>query len=762
MGKFSGTDVRFHGKLKKPVFARRPGSVTANNATTSPALSGRPIFSSPTPYDPSSSPFHLDKNDSEIDINTPEQGPSEQSHSHGTASYEHGYSSRSNTRPSSADKSPGSDSSSIETPARPSEDHQAHQMGVEVFDSEVNQPRPLSNQSRQNPISRDARAKGPASEDTESRYDDTIDERSSITRPGSGPFSLETTNIAPENKGIDRSGMREERVPTQMGRNGALDRVASVADEPYSPSSEYTKEGGLASEDSHIQRESTVSDGGFGIGLSLLQGLANGDRDSRNWSESETDIESSFPKPPTQNQPRPTETVGTRRALGGDHAGASSNAPDALVPPRKYSAVSAVSESDAGDGGFQWDDDDLLDDYRYSRYSLSSKTSKQSRSSTVPSVTRTFQAAPPLPEDGRPSLDGQSSSSRSASSPQPYSRSSLLVPAPLNIVKNNARDLTPSPTTPVPYGNRSHEDSSYAKETPTRNTFERQGSTDDEEAPQDTNSLRPPQSQEITPKPSNETLTLRTESLDKVTPSTSTDYNGDESEPDDSPSVEAEGVAMLSPGPLSPSSTTRSTSSMFLPHPGAPKPLMDNKGQIAPRTAAIHIAIARTSSHSGSHDSHVSSPEAEQPKSPVLLSIPTAVSLISMLAMAAERARKVKQTTVYGTTQVDLLSSPGPVPIAFSLEGHPPSPRGMHDSDFGFPRQSPVQRAPASPVGLGFPSAGADGKTSPAPAQAVPRANFFPANGRPRPRSRSFSGFSINDAEVLIPAVTRQVLSNGC
>lgn len=712
-------------------------------------MSGRPIISSPTPSDPSSSPFHLDRNDSEFDVNTLEQGPSEQSH---TISYEHGYSSRSNTRPSSADKSPDSDSSSIETPARPSEDHQAHQMAVEVVDEsgQLIQPLPhADNQSRQNPIYRDVRGNnGPAADHLAlaPRNQDKVsvlDRRSPVARPGSGPFSLETRN-SEDNPGSGLSPARQEAIPTQMVADGPHTDAPS-GEEPYSPASEYTKEGGLASEDSHIQRTSTVSDGGFGIGLSLLQGLANGDRDSRNWSESETDIESSFPKPPTQTQPRLVQPLSPPGDL---RVSTASNGPAAAVPGRKYSGV---SESDGVDNGFQWDDDDLLDDYRYSRYSLSSKTSKQSRSSTVPSVTRTYDAAPPLPEDGRPSLDGQSST-RSTSSPQPYTRTSLLVPAPLNIVKNSSREATPSPTTPVPYGNHSYDD---VKATPTRAAFGRQDSTDDDEPAGTTDALRLPGSQDLTPKPSNETLTLRTDALERIAPSTSNDYNGDESasEHDDSQSEEAEEEeAVMSPDPLSPSSAAGSTSSIFLPHPGAPKPIVDHKGQIAPRTAAIHIATSRASMHAEHHDDSVPSPEASQQlRSPVILSIPAAVSLISMLAMAAERARKVKQTTVYGTTQTDLLSSSGPVPIAFSLEGHPPSPRAMHESDFGFPRRSPTPKS-ASPVG--FPSNGADGKTSPAQVQPIPRANFFPSNGRPRPRSRSFSGFSINDAEVLIPSVT--------
>lgn len=809
VGKFSGAHVKFHGKLKKPVFARRPGSVTANAnpattpTTTSPALSGRPIVSSPTPSDPPSSPFHLDKNDSEIDINTPEQGPSEQSHGgYGTTSYEHhhthhhGYSSssRPHTRPSSADKSPGSDSPSIETPARPSEDSY-HQVGgqqplaVEVFD-EMSGPltttsttttdtqRPNQSYHDGPMFSREAaRGKeGSAAEDTTqapSRNQDRaptaitktaattmgvgmIDRRSSpVTRPGSGPFSLDTS----ENMGTGTNRAvrpevhvrEEETIHTQqqqqMMTRMMTPRDRSVEDgasgeEPYSPASEYTKEGNLASEDSHIQRTSTVSDGGFGIGLSLLQGLANGDRDSKNWSESETDIESSFPKPPTQTQPLVTEPLSLRAGAGESdtRVSAASNGPALAAPGRKYSAV---SEYDAGDAGFQWDDDDLLEDYRYSRYSLGSKTSKQSRSSVAPSVTRIFSEAPPLPEDGRPSLDSQTSSRSGGSAPS-YDGTNLMVPAPLNIIKNSSREATPSPTTPVPYGNHTHD------ATPTRAGFERQGSTDDEEQLDPPSSLRPPASQDLTPKPSNETLTLRTDSLEKVAPSTSNDYNGDESELDDVSSVEAEEENVMSPGPLSPSSTAGSTNSLFLPHPGAPKPLMDNKGHIAPRTAAIHMASRPESQF----NSNISPEEQPQQRSPVTISIPTAVSLLSMLAMAAERARKVKQTTVYGTTQADLLSSPGPVPIAFSLENQTPGPRVMNDSELGLPRRSPTPKAPPSPVGLGFPSSASDGKTSPAPVQPIPRANFFPSNGRPRPRSRSFSGFSMNDAEVLIPAVT--------
>jgi len=620
-------------------------------------------------------------------------------------------------------------------------------MPIEVVDETGQLTHPLPDHSRHTIISpREEKGMDPVPEPPALPTLSRLPNRLSITdtttdaRPDSisHPRGFTESQL---NGGEDRSALREETIPTQLSQDRASGRHAS-GQELYSPSSEYTKESGGASEDSHIHRTSglTVSDGGFGIGLSLLQGLASGNRDSRTWSESETDIESSFPKPPTQTQPG---FLGAA-AKADQRASASSNVSG--VHNRDQNPA-APSESD---GGVQWDDDDLLDDYRYSRYSLGSKASKQSRSSAGLSLTRPFQGVPPLPEDGRPSIDSQSSM-RSAPSPQPQSRISLLTPKPLNIIKNSSREPAPlsSPTTPVPH--RSSPEAAMQSEKETTPGLSapgrRQGSHDEEERPSSAGQLKLPRSEDrdITPKPSNENLTLQTSSMEKMPPSTSNDYNGDESELDES---DGEPVEVMSPTPLSPSSTAGSTSSIFLPHPGAPKPVMNNNGQIARRSAAIHIATAAAAASQSNLHGSPPNDSQWQGRTPGLMSTPTAVSLFNTLAMAADRARTVKQTTLYGATQVDLLSSHGPVPIAFSLGGHPPSPGMVYDPDFGLPRRSPTPKASGSPVAVQFPAS--DENTGSGP-QPIPRANFFPSNGRPRPRSRSFSGFSVNDSEVLIP-----------
>jgi hypothetical protein len=742
---------------------RRPGSATAN-VTNSPALSAHPIVPSPTPSDPSSSsPFHLDKSEIEHDVHTVENSRSEHNHRHGDlpSSFSHGRSSRPTTRASSADRSPGSDSSSVETPAHPSEEQQSRQLSIEVVDERgnVSQPPLPANMVQNITTTREEKGKGLSPIDISLTPSQRQEVASAIfvpSSPGAGQPLASKSGFVPETD-RDNTDSTDKGIasPTDSSPRGKPVLV-SPPEEPYSPSSEYTKEGGLTSEDSHIQRASTltVSDGGFGIGLSLLQGLANGERDSRAWSESEAE-DASLPRrtqhvnPATSNIQTPVFTSTTTANVKAQRQSALSNISSV------EGGQKARSESDHGDGGYGWDDDDLLDDYRYSRYSMASKASKQSRASTIPSVMQSLKM-PPLPDDPRPSLDGQQSLRSTSTSPQPLQNPVLLSAKPLNIVKNNSKGSSPvmSPTTPIP---REEERGVGASVTPLGMASALRQRIDEENEKSGTNKM-----EELTPRPSAEKLS-QASSMAVLPASSSNDYNGDESGTESF--VEPGTTAGLPNDPLSPISTAGSTNSLFLPHPGAPKPVMSN-GQIAPRTAAIHMANANATT---SPSSYWSASQATSPSSPETsrnafngnrgdggMSMPSVVSLVTTLAMAAARARNVKGTTLYGTTQTELLTSPGPVPIVFSLDGHPPSPRVMHDADFGFPRHSP--RSPASPVGLGItnPSGGNDSSGQP-----IPRANFFPNKGAPRPRSRSFSGFSVNDAEVLIPMTRKSVNNSG-
>lgn len=730
VGKFSGADVQFHGKLKKPVFTRRPGSVTANS-TASPALSGRPIVSSPTPSEQSSSPFHLDKSDQDGEYYT---GPSEQSHSHGGISSGHAPSSQSNTRPSTADKAHQlSEFSRVDTPSRPSDD-QSRPLAIEVVD-ERGQPSHQVNQILRE-FREEARVESPVSDSFSPFTSEERVVRSVNTRPG--PVHRAQDSIV-SNTAQLRSTSNDESVPSPTQPPNP-EPTSRDDEEAASPTSEYTREDNhLVSEDSHLQRVSTMthSDGGFGIGLSLLQGLAAGDTDSRYWSESEADTDAPVRKPVATLQ-EPHASTSQQKTPSIHHAPHLSQTSSSASMLQKGSLR---SESDAGDDGAQYNDDDIFDDYRYSRYSVVS--TGRSRQSTMASIK-----APPLPDDSRPSLDGQMSI-RSAPSPPP---TSLLTPKPLNIVKNSTRVPSPmeTPTTPMARVHSPDTETTPSSVSPAPGMTSALRERGDEDHGK---MLAAMAKLDLTPKPSVTSFNIQAISTDTMQSATSNDYNGDEST-SEVESPETEEPTDIN-GPLSPASTYESGASLFLPHPGAPKPMMSN-GQIEARPAAIHVANAKARMSMNLPNS----PEATQttPTPPVPqneTNIPPSMSLHSTLAMAAAKARNVRQTTLYGATQVDLLSSPVPVPIAFSLDNPPPSPRGFPTPELGFPRppSAPKLSSPASPVGLGInspPRADADpGKA--AAALPIPRANFFPKSGAPRPRSRSFSGFDLSNTDPLIP-----------
>ena len=726
MGKFSGTDVRFHSKLKKPVFTRRPGSVTANS-TASPALSGRPIVSSPTPSEQSSSPFNLDKSDPDAEYYT---GPSEQSHSHGGGIAPS--SSQSNTRPSTAEKSHPSEFSRVDTPSRPSDD-QSRPLAIEVVDERGQRSHHVNQILRE--LREESRVESPVSDNfSPFTSEERVVVRSVNTQPTMFPRAQEAivSHSAPaRSTGIDESLASPTR----------LESPSHDEEEPASPASEYTREENhLVSEDNHLQRVSTLthSDGGFGVGLSLLQGLAAGDTDSRYWSESEADTDAPIRKPiATLQEPvASTSKQATPSIRHTPHLSQTSSSASMLQKG------SLQSESEAGDDGAQYNDDDIFDDYRYSRYSVVS--TGRSRQSTMASIK-----APPLPDDSRPSLDGQMSF-RSASPPL----TAMLVPKPLNIVKNSTRVPSPleTPTTPTPMARvRSPEQEITPSSTspPTGIASSLRVKVDNEHGQM----LAAMAKLDLTPKPSVTNFNIQAISTDTMQSATSNDYNGDESNSE----VESP-VAEDANAPLSPASTYESGTSLFLPHPGAPKPVMNN-GRISLRPAAIHVANAKARMSMNLPDSPEETPPPPLPQDEP--TIPASMSLFSTLAMAAAKARNVRQTTLYGSTQVDLLSSPVPVPIAFSLDNPPPpSPRGFPTPDLGYPRppSAPKLSSPASPVGLGINSPPrVDADSGKAGAHPIPRANFFPKNGAPRPRSRSFSGFDLSNTDPLIPVERRCV-----
>ncbi|KAK7035743.1 rab-GAP TBC domain-containing protein [Favolaschia claudopus] len=201
--------------------------------------------------------------------------------------------------------------------------------------------------------------------------------------------------------------------------------------------------------------------------------------------------------------------------------------------------------------------------------------------------------------------------------------------------------------------------------------------------------------------------------------------------------------------------------SMFLPHPNAPKP--------PPPTGA--------------------------PEGPLYIRQPplvpqqrsdSAQDVVNIINMSIGRSHVTRvMPTIYGRTELDLRSATGPVKMVFSIDplpplsaplpsqipfrngAAPPIPPPPGPSAAPMPRRStgdsdPGQGSSRSLLARGASASSASTvppKSSPLaekpavtdrkPSAPIPRPNFFPKAGTSRPRSRSFSGF--NTTEVSPP-----------
>ncbi|KAF7359280.1 Rab-GAP TBC domain-containing protein [Mycena sanguinolenta] len=213
--------------------------------------------------------------------------------------------------------------------------------------------------------------------------------------------------------------------------------------------------------------------------------------------------------------------------------------------------------------------------------------------------------------------------------------------------------------------------------------------------------------------------------------------------------------------------------SMFLPHPNAPK--------APPATGAPEGPLY-----------------IRQPPPPSSQRSESAQTVTNVINMSVGRSKVTRvMPTIYGRTELDLGSSTGPVRIVFSMDPLPPLsaplpsqipfrsgvtptippppgpgpaavPRRMtsesepgNSSQPGSPvgsSRSPIPRgrspsataSPASTVGKSSPLAEKPITADPKSSAPIPRPNFFPKAGTSRPRSRSFSGF--NTPEISLPS----------
>lgn len=208
---------------------------------------------------------------------------------------------------------------------------------------------------------------------------------------------------------------------------------------------------------------------------------------------------------------------------------------------------------------------------------------------------------------------------------------------------------------------------------------------------------------------------------------------------------------------------------LFRPHPGAPPP-----------NPAV-VSGQRISTY-GMPPAHTGQPSHLNPQQSTL------VQTMRMAAAGRMGPNGVpRNTTIFGKTVVDLSNSLGPVAMVWSIDPFPPEPQRTNSPGpgRGVPRRSttagssplsmsvnmpppstptppPEFRATPSPQMRASPSpqirASPSPSSSPVPtssmppspgidgenrgSRVLPRANFLPQVGTPRPRSRSFSGSS--------------------
>lgn len=220
--------------------------------------------------------------------------------------------------------------------------------------------------------------------------------------------------------------------------------------------------------------------------------------------------------------------------------------------------------------------------------------------------------------------------------------------------------------------------------------------------------------------------------------------------------------------------------SMFLPHPNAPKAVHQSQGPMYGRTAPQSYAYPVPSGvGAGNTTTHQPTPPGTTFFSTHILHQLRNLSI----AMSQGPARRPPMT-LFARCQPDLSSSMGPVPILFSLDPFPPlsmplagpqtkvgGSKGMPYLEHMTPTRAATVSAPVRrgvgdgmPLNEGGPGAGDastlrlpkrsatavvsvsspqgfDASPSSSPSLPIPREGFVPQVGTARPRSRSFSAF---------------------
>ena len=513
----------------------------------------------------------------------------------------------------------------------------------------------------------------------------------------------------------------------------------------------------LSSEQSTRLSVATI-DGAEGIGLSLLQNFMGSEGDEDSDASSDTDMAGHV------RQGSPESTVDDHslnydltppQSTDGHHSAPQPTSTSAS-PTSRNSRVSRVPShrSECSDqGGEEWEGaSDIYDNYRYSRVSVASKVSTLSKGSV--------KAPPPIPTPGQPPSFEKDVIAKRPAPIDPESRSPPSHTAPGSPLDTPGEHTTksdvssPLSTAGIATAIRNRLESERNPEIPTiedaRLTPIREGEiviSDDEEGPEvvPTNGSSRPSSPADA---GNETFDSTASSQGAEDDSITTDETvlvvppppetqplrlpksptSPVSQEEDPPPPQLPVIAQPRPRKPPVFDFGSSRTSMFLPHPGAPK---------APGTVPVgplygRVQLPTTSAPGLKHSQN---------------------SLVELLRVVAANQRypngAPRVMTIYGICKTDLENAIGPVQIAFSLE--PPIsvpvnralPLRSQSSDSNL--TPPPSSKPPTPTNQTFPSKPADtGRNT----GAIPRPNFFPQKPQIRPRSRSFSGFDSTSSKV--------------
>lgn len=437
VGRFRGTDVRFHGRLKKPVMTKRSSrslsrssSRPSSSQSSAPAL-GHESFSALAHRDSPSLPSVQSRG----------------SYSYSGASVLVTDTASGNTkRLSSNDPVTTNDLALHPLPPSP------HFTTPSLVQSHTNHLRSVSHSSTSTAVDSSPRTPAEFQQQTSS-----LVRIVSISRQVDSPTEIEQDSASQD---VSESCHEAEKSQaTLQARNSAfLYRTGTPDGSELEPSF-------LDSEPS-TRISMAISEGEPGIGLSLLQDFVNGDMDDaasvRSESiaseESEEDKPVSSPVPVSNVEANATSPITARSSRSSVYSHRSQ-----ISVPRAGSIVSGAvsvhsapsrtsthpSNTDSDYGGEEWEGaSDIYDNYRYSRASMASKMSRLSKGSmyTVASGLG-LEAPPPVPFDSRrPSLE----SLRQGPSVQQERLGSSATPSSAEDIARSGKPLESSkPTSPM-------------------------------------------------------------------------------------------------------------------------------------------------------------------------------------------------------------------------------------------------------------------------------------------------------------------------